>query len=60
MAHEEITQIQRFIGDGSDMPTTGVLPGSIYYKIVDEITVIEKYIFYDGSWYPVEIGGGGG
>ena len=59
MAHEEITQIQRFIGDGSDMPTTGVLPGSIYYKVTDASTLIENYMFCGGSWYPAEVEKGG-
>lgn len=55
MATEEITQTQRFIGDGSDMPTDGVLAGSIYYKVTDASTLIEKYLFFDGSWYPKEV-----
>ena len=45
VAHQEITQIQRFIGDGGDMPTEKVLPGSLYYKVTDANTIVEKYIF---------------
>lgn len=54
MAHEEIAQIQRFIGDGDEMPTSA-LPGSIYYKVADGITVIEMYRFFDGAWYPQKL-----
>ena len=55
MAHQEITQIQRFIGDGSDMPTEKVLPGSLYYKVTDANAIVEKYIFFAGAWYPKEV-----
>ncbi len=55
MAHEEITQIQRFIGNGSNLPTDA-LPGSIYYKVNDQ-NKIEKLMFYDDGWYPEEDGG---
>jgi len=56
MAHIEITQIQRFIGDGSDKPTTGVPPGSIYYETGDSIT---KYRFDGTSWVSEEAVNGG-
>ena len=59
MAHEEISQIQRFIGDGSDKPT-GVLPGSIYYEVSDSETLIVTYLFFDGAWYPLEEEDSGG
>lgn len=41
------------------MPTAGVLPGSRYYKVTDASTLVEKYMFYDGAWYPVEKGPAG-